>query len=195
MSYRRGKFVHLITSRLPHPVTVSFGAPLPATLSAKAAAARKASHKTAAAVTEDLARFHFNKAVARIRELANTLADLGAGDGESWALREGLEVLVGLINPITPHLAEELWQQLGHADPLTDRPWPTFDPALAADDVVTVAVQVNGKLRATLSLAKDLPAPEAEKAALADPGVVRALDGKAVRKVIVVPNRIVNIVA
>ena len=173
----------------------SVGAPPPAAFSAKAAAARKASHKAVAAVTEDLARFHFNKAVARIRELANTLADLGAGDGEAWALREGLEVLVGLINPITPHLAEELWRQLGHAEPLTDRPWPTFDPALAADDVVTVAVQVNGKLRATLSLAKDLPAPEAEKVALADPGVVRALDGKPVRKVIVVPNRIVNIVA
>ena len=110
-------------------------------------------------------------------------------------LREGLEALVGLINPITPHLAEELWSQLGHAEPLTERPWPGFDPALVADDVVTVAVQVNGKLRATLSLARDLPAAEAEKAALTDPGVVRALDGKPVRKVIVVPNRIVNIVA
>ena len=171
------------------------GTPLPATLSAKAGAARRATHKTVAAITDDLAKFHFNKAVARIRELANTLADLGAGEGEAWALREGLETLVGLINPITPHLAEEVWSQLGHAEPLTDRPWPGFDPALVADDVVTVAVQVNGKLRATLTLAKDLPAAEAEKAALADPGVVRALDGKAVRKVIVVPNRIVNIVA
>ena len=170
------------------------GAVVPATFSAKAQAARKATHKTVAAITDDLAKFHFNKAVARIRELANTLADLGAGEGEAWALREGLEALVGLINPITPHLAEELWCQLGHAEPLTERPWPGFDPALVADDVVTVAVQVNGKLRATLTLAKNLPAPEAEAAALADPGVVRALDGKPVRKVIVVPNRIVNIV-
>ena len=170
------------------------GTPLPATLSAKAGAARRATHKTVAAITDDLAKFHFNKAVARIRELANTLADLGAGEGEAWALREGLETLVGLINPITPHLAEEVWSQLGHAEPLTDRPWPGFDPALVADDVGTVAVQVNGKLRATLTLAKDLPAAEAEKAALADPGVVRALDGKPVKKVIVVPNRIVNIV-
>ena len=170
------------------------GAALPATLSAKAQAARKATHKTVAAITDDLAKFHFNKAVARIRELANTLADLGAGEGEAWALREGLEAVVGLINPITPHLAEELWSQLGHPEPLTDRPWPSFDPALVADDVVTVAVQVNGKLRATLTLAKNLPAPEAEAAALADPAVVRALDGKPVRKVIVVPNRIVNIV-
>ncbi|MEI6558871.1 MAG: leucine--tRNA ligase, partial [Rhodospirillaceae bacterium] len=170
------------------------GSPLPASLSARAAAARRASHKTVAAITEDLAKFHFNKAVARIRELANTLADLGAGEGEAWALREGLEALVGLINPITPHLAEELWSQLGHETPLTEQPWPVFDPALVADDVVTVAVQVNGKLRATLSLAKDLPAAEAQAAALADSGVVRALDGKPVRKVIVVPNRIVNIV-
>ena len=78
------------------------GAALPASLSAKAQGARKATHKTVAAITDDLAKFHFNKAVARIRELANTLADLGAGEGEAWALREGLEALVGLVNPITP---------------------------------------------------------------------------------------------
>ncbi len=170
------------------------GTPMPASLSVKAGAARRATHKTVAAITEDLGKFHFNKAVARIRELSNTLAELGAGEGEDWALREGLEALVGLINPITPHLAEELWQHLGYDTPLTDRPWPGFDPALVRDDVVTVAVQVNGKLRATLSLARNLPAAEAERAALADPGVVRALEGKVVRKVIVVPNRIVNIV-
>ena len=171
------------------------GAAMPGTLSAKAQAARKATHKTIAAIGDDLEKFHFNKAVARIRELTNTLADLdGAGPGEAEALREGLEALAALINPIAPHLAEELWSQLGHGAPLVDQPWPGFDPALAADDVVTVAVQVNGKLRATLTLAKNLPAPEAEAAALADPAVVRALDGKPVRKVIVVPNRIVNIV-
>ncbi len=172
------------------------GEPCPATVSPKALAARCAIHKAVAAITEDLGKFHFNKAVARIRELTNTLAELdGAGAGEAHVLREGLEALAALIGPMTPHLAEELWAQLGHATLLADQPWPGFDPALVADETITVAVQINGKLRATLTLARDLPAADVEKAALAEPAVIRVLDGKAVRKIVVVPNRIVNIVA
>ncbi|MEI6987183.1 MAG: class I tRNA ligase family protein, partial [Rhodospirillaceae bacterium] len=164
--------------------------------SAKAIQARKAIHKTIAAVTKDLETFHFNKAVARIRELTNTMAELdGSGGGESWALREGLDAVSSLINPIVPHLAEELWLQLGHDTLLADQPWPTFDPDLAADDVVTVAVQVNGKLRATLTLARDLADSAAQAAALAEPAIMRVLDGRQPRKIIVVTNRVVNIVA
>jgi leucyl-tRNA synthetase len=93
-----------------------------------------------------------------------------------------------------PHLAEELWQSLGHQVMLAEMPWPEADPALIIDESVTVAVQVNGKLRATLSLPRDLAGSAAEEAALADEHVRRAMAGKAARRVIVVPNRIINVV-
>ena len=89
----------------------------------------------------------------------------------------------------------ELWQELGHARLLADEPWPKADPDLARDEQVTIAVQVNGKLRATIDLPRDSAAPQVEEAALALPQIVRMLDGKSPRKVVVVPNRIVNVVA
>ena len=158
--------------------------------------ARRAIHKTIDGVTGDLDRFHFNRAVARIRELTNTLASLDANSGEAGGavLREGLETLVRLIGPVTPHIAEELWQRLGHTRTLFETPWPEVDPALVVDDVITLAVQVNGKLRGTVDVARDTGREEVEKLALALPAVERALEGRAVRKVIVVPNKIVNVV-
>lgn len=156
---------------------------------------RGAIHKAIAAISDDLEKFHFNKAVARIRELTNALAELGGGDEAAAVRREGLEALAVLIGPMMPHLAEEVWRELGHETLLADQPWPGFDPALVADDTVTVAIQVNGKLRATVMLVRDLPAAEVERVALAEAAVVRVLDGKTVRKVVVVPNRVVNIVA
>ena len=97
---------------------------------------------------------------------------------------------------MTPHLAEELWSHLAGegAELLCERPWPVADPALAADDTVTIAVQVNGKLRATLDVTRDMPGPELEEMALSLAVIAKNLDGKPPRKVIVVPNRIVNIV-
>jgi leucyl-tRNA synthetase len=150
-------------------------------------------------VTDDIARFHFNKAVARIHEFVNRLQDekiLAAGeDGQRWALREALETLARLIQPMVPHLAEEVWQALGHASVLASGvAWPVADAALTVDEAVTVAVQVNGKLRATIYLPRDVAKEEAEAAALAEPNVQRAIEGKPPRKVIVVPNRIVNVV-
>ena len=109
-------------------------------------------------------------------------------------MREALEIFVRLIGPMTPHLAEELWQGLGHTTLLADAAWPVADAALLVDDTVTVAVQLNGKLRGTLQLAKDAPKDVAEKTALALPELVRALEGKTPKRVIVVPNRIVNVV-
>ncbi len=171
------------------------GTPAPAALSTKAQDARRMVHKAIAGVGDDLEKFRFNKAVARVRELSNALAELdGKGEGEAWALREGFEALTRLVAPMMPHLAEELWARLGHTDLLADQPWPEADPELARDDTVTVGVQVNGKLRATIALPVDAPKDVAEREALADPNVQRALDGKPVRKVIVVPNRIVNVV-
>jgi leucyl-tRNA synthetase len=100
-----------------------------------------------------------------------------------------------LAAPTIPHIAEELWTRLGHRDMLVTMPWPVADARLVADATVTVAVQVNGKLRGTIELARDADKAAAEKAALALPGVQSAMAGQPPRKVIVVPNRIVNVVA
>jgi leucyl-tRNA synthetase len=172
------------------------GSAVPDTLPPSVAAIRRATHKTIAAVTDDLDKFRFNRAVARIRELTNALDELpAAGPGAPEVLREGLETLARLLGPMMPHLAEEMWQQLGGSDLLAEQPWPVFDPDLTRDEQVTLAVQVNGKLRATLEVPRDTAADTVENAALALPQVARWLDGHSPRKVIVVPNRIVNIVA
>ncbi|MCH7711711.1 MAG: leucine--tRNA ligase, partial [Proteobacteria bacterium] len=157
---------------------------------------RRAIHKTIAAVTDDLEKFHFNRAIARVRELTNALGDLAPANGEDGAARrEGLETVVRLIAPIMPHLAEELWRALGHETLMVDMPWPRAEKALLVDETVTMAVQVNGKLRGTIELPRDAAREEVEAAALALPKVAAATTGKKVRKVIVVPNRIVNVVA
>ncbi len=157
------------------------------------AALRRVTHKTIAGVTDDIEKFRFNRAVARLYEFANALDEARAA-GDTAARREALEIMTRLLAPMMPHLAEELWQRLGHRTLLAETPWPEADPALVVDDTVTVAVQVNGRLRATLALARDLAGSEAEKAALADENVQRAMAGKPVRKIIVVPNRIINVV-
>ncbi len=153
-------------------------------------------HRTIAQVSDAYERFHFNGAVAKIRELSNALDQLDAGNpAESGVLRAGVDALTQLIAPMLPHVAEEMWEKLGHKTLLVETPWPKADPAMLIENTVTVAIQVNGKLRATISLPRDLPVKEAEAAALAEEGVQRALDGKSPKKVIVVPNRIVNVVA
>ncbi len=185
-----------------HRIASEAAAELPAVGTAKPGAfppaageLRRAAHRAIAGVSADIEAFHFNKAVARLYELANAIAGLEGTDAATkWALRETLEIFVRLIGPMTPHLAEELWQALGHKTLLADAPWPATEDALLVDDTVTVAVQLNGKLRGTVPLAKDAAKDVAEKAALALPEIVRALDGKTPKRVIVVPNRIVNIV-
>ena len=157
---------------------------------ADSAELRKLTHKTIHAVTSDFENFHFNKAVARIRELTNAIEKEKVG-----SCGEAVEAAIHLLAPLMPHLAEELWAMLGNADLIAARPWPKADAALLEDETVTVAVQVNGKLRATLTLAKNLPEDEAKAAALAHPSVISAMDGKSLKKAIVVPNRIVNLVA
>jgi len=173
----------------------------PAELDGPAKTLRRATHKAIAGVTYDLEDFGFNRALARIRTLTNIIADQktapagAAGEpGMAWALREALEATVQLMNPMVPHLAEQLWRDLGHEAVLADQPWPNADPALLQEDTVTIAVQVNGKLRGTLDLPRGVEKDEAEKAALALPAVSRATDGKTLRKVIVVPNKVINVV-
>lgn len=164
-------------------------------LGAEALKLRRQVHKTIAGLSDDLERFAFNKAVARLRELTNALGDVKPATPDlAWALREGLETAILLAAPMMPHLAEELWSELGHAAPVVATRWPEADPALLVEDSVTVAVQVNGKLRATIELPKDADPKLAEETALAQEGVIAAMSGKTPRKVVVVPNRIVNVV-
>ena len=155
-------------------------------------ALRQASHKAIAAVTEHLEHLRFNSAVAQLYTLANAI---GAADkaGPS-ARREALEVIVLLCAPMMPHLAESCWQALGHTNLVAETAWPKYDPALTASDNVTIAIQVNGKRRGEITMAKDADSKTVEAEALAQEGVARALEGKTPKKVIVVPNRIVNIV-
>ena len=136
--------------------------------------------------------------MARIYALYNTLSerlDDSAGlQKTAAALREGVETLVRLMGPMMPHLAEELWLRLGHKELLVEQPWPEADPALTIEDSVTLAVQVNGKLRSTIALPRDAANETAEETALAEPAVQRAMAGKPPRKIIVVKNRVVNVV-
>jgi leucyl-tRNA synthetase len=173
--------------------------PMPAQASDKAAALRRMSHQAIGAVTDGIERFQFNVSVARLYELANALVafKIRIGDGaasERWAQREAIETLVLMIGPMMPHLAEEAWQALGMDGFLADAPWPEADPALLVEASITVAVQLNGKMRATLEIEPDQPEDSVREAALALDKVKSAVGDKAVRRVIVVPNRIVNIV-
>jgi len=190
------RFVNrLFTLATEPPIALSQPcAPQPATLSPAVENARRATHRAVASVTEHLEKFRFNSAVAQIYSLANLLRDMEAGDGAAEVLRHGIETLVRLVGPMMPHLAEELWERLGHATLLVDQPWPKADERYLRDDRVTVAVQVNGKLRGTVELPTDADNATAEAAALALPAVQRLLDGRRPRKVIVVPNRIINLV-
>ena len=148
-------------------------------------------HQTISAVAEDIEALAFNKALARIYELTSVAEKAAPSADRSAAIR----TLLLLAAPMMPHLAEEGWARMGGTGLVADAPWPEVDPALLVEDEVTIAVQVKGKLRDTLTVSKGLPNPELEALALASEKVQRALDGAEVRKVIVVPDRLVNIVA
>ena len=165
--------------------------PPPGTAPQGASELRRAVHRAIAAVTDDVEHLRFNRAVAQIYTLA------GAIDAKAAAAdrREALETLVLLIAPMMPHLAESCWQALGHAELVADTPWPKADPALVKSDTVTIAVQVNGKRRGEITVAADAGEEAVKAAALKDEGVIRSLEGKAPKRIIVVPQRIVNIVA
>ncbi len=169
------------------------GAAMPTELSEAELALRRATHRAIAAVTEDLEALRFNRAVARIYELANAIS--GAPQNVSGAVqREALETLTKLIGPMMPHLAETCWQALGHADMLVDTPWPRAEQALVEADTITIAVQVDGKRRGEITIPREANDDEVRESALALDGVARAMGGKPPRKVIVVRGRIVNIV-
>jgi len=172
------------------------GAPKPAEFGADATALRRAAHKAVDQVAHSIEALRFNVAVAQIYEFANVLgAALGkTGTDMAWAQREALEFLVQMIGPMMPHLAEESWARLGYNTLLANQAWPEADPALLVDDTITIAVQVNGKRRDELTIARAADKAEIEAAALQLESVQRALEGRPVKKVIVVPQRIVNVV-
>ncbi len=130
-------------------------------------------------------------------ELLNAVSKFDDMSDQGRAVRhEALQTMVLLLNPVTPHVCHQLWQALGHPETLLeDVPFPQADPAALVRDAVTLAVQVNGKLRGTIEAPVNAPREAVEAAALAEPGVAKFLEGQSVRKVIVVPGKIVNIVA
>ncbi|WP_417430873.1 leucine--tRNA ligase [Kiloniella sp.] len=167
----------------------------PDTFNDRALELRRTVHKSIAAISENIESFRFNAAVAKIYELTNSIGQFKASkDDDFWALREAFEILVRLVSPMMPHISEELWNQLGHNDLIVNVSWPAADESLTVDETVKLPVQVNGKVRATISLSLEATEGEIKQAALAETGVQRAIDGKDIRKVIIVKNRIVNIV-
>ncbi len=161
----------------------------------KALDLRRAVHQAIDGITGDIERFHFNRSVARVHALANTIGEFAsdnANDGP--VLREALETLVLLIGPMMPHLAEEMWSRLGYTTLVAETPFPVADPELATAETVTIPIQVNGRLRARFEIERNSDRDVVQERALLDKNVQRAIGGVEIRKVVYVPNRVVNIV-
>jgi len=162
---------------------------------------RRLTHKTVKKVSEDIInRFHFNTAVAAIMEMANEMGkvtneEADASPGLAKAVDEAVRTLVILLSPFVPHIAEELWEALGEKPGMVRLPWPSFDPALLVQEEILIVVQVNGKKRAEITVPADAADDEIKQAGLAEVNVQRFVEGKTIRKMIVVPGRLLNIVA
>ena len=177
------------------------GTPAPADIGQAAAEVRKATHGALLRVGEDIEALHFNTALARIYDLVNKLsAAIGAIETPEisadlrFAFGEAGDVLVRLFAPMMPHLAESCWQVLGHDGLVAEAPWPIGHPELVIEETLTLPVQINGKKRADVTVAREATTAEIEAAVFALEAVKLALDGKPVKKLIVVPGRIVNVV-
>ena len=171
----------------------------PASFGSDALGLRKAAHGALDKVTTGIERLHFNVCLAHIREFANALSEVLQRPGNptpdvAWAVKEAGRILVLLFSPMMPHLAEECWQALGESGFVSEASWPQIERDLLVEDSVTLVVQVNGKKRGEVTVATAAQNPEIEAAVLALDAVKLALDGKPVRKVIIVPKRIVNVV-
>ncbi|MDD8023566.1 MAG: leucine--tRNA ligase [Paracoccaceae bacterium] len=151
----------------------------------------KATHKTIDEITKSIDGFAFNKAVAALYALANTMSK---SEASNPVKRQAMAVMAQLMAPMVPHLAEDIWAALGQAGFVATAPWPKADPALLAEDEVTLPIQINGKKRSEITVPKDMPKDEVEKRVLADEHVIKALAGGQPKKLIVVPGRIVNVV-
>jgi leucyl-tRNA synthetase len=191
-----GRFVQRLW-RLVNDIAALYPAAGGEAANVERAPVRVAAHRALAAVDASIEGLRFNVAVARIYELVNAIqSEIGeAKDGAAPGLREAAEILVRLVAPMMPHLAEACWHVLGHSDLVAEAPWPVAEAALLVADTITLPVQVNGKKRDELTVAIDAGSDEIEAAVLKLESVARAIAGKPVRKVIVVPQRIVNVVA
>jgi leucyl-tRNA synthetase len=158
---------------------------------------RRKTHETIAKVSDDISRrLTFNTAIAAVMELLNEVSRLTDNEPQSLAVRqEALEVAVLVLSPIVPHISHSLWQALGHTDPVVDASWPVADESAMVRSEIEVVLQVNGKVRAKESVPVDIGKADLEKLALENENVMRFTDGKTVRKVIVVPGKLVNVVA
>jgi leucyl-tRNA synthetase len=171
----------------------------PSALNAAQKTLRRQVHETIQKVSDDIGRrYAFNTAIAALMELLNAVSKFDDASDQGRAVRhEALEAMVLLLNPVTPHISHTLWQALGHSigpGPLDDEPWPKVDTAALAKDAVTLAVQVNGKLRGTIEIPVSASREEIERMALAEPKVADFIGGATPKKVIVVPGKIVNVV-
>ena len=195
------RFVQRLWRMIGEIADIKAPAARPVTFGEQALTVRKAAHRALAAVSEDIGRLRFNRCVAHIYEFANALSDaIGAvetapGPDLAWALREAGDILVALFHPMMPHLAEECWQALGHKTLVATESWPRVEPELLIENTITLPVQINGKKRADVTVPREAGETEIKAAVLALDAVKRALDGKSPKKVIVVPQRIVNVVA
>jgi leucyl-tRNA synthetase len=166
-------------------------------LGAEQKAMRRQVHETIAKVSDDIGRrYTFNTAIAAVMELLNALAKFADDTAQGRAVRqEAWTAVVLLLNPITPHISHHLWQALGHGESLVEnQPWPQADPAALVRDAAVLAIQVNGKLRGQIEVPIATPKDEIERLAMADGHVQKFIAGQTVKKVIVVPGKIVNIV-
>jgi len=152
------------------------------------AALRRATHRAIKKVTEDLEQLRYNTAIAALMTLLNDIRRLGPPD--RWVI----ETLLVLLAPLAPHICEELWEALGHSPTIFADRWPSFDAALMVEEIVVVAVQVNGKVRGRIEVARDAAEAEVVAAALADEAVKAYVDGKQIRRQVVVPGRLVSLV-
>ncbi|HON37365.1 MAG: leucine--tRNA ligase [Desulfomonilia bacterium] len=162
-------------------------------------ALKRKTHQTIKKVTEDIEkRFRFNTAIAAMMELVNDLyraKETASSPGEFAVVREAVQSLIVMLSPFVPHITQELWEAMGNTGQLLRMSWPEFDPNWCEEQEVTVAVQVNGKLRATVTVAKDADQETVEERAFAEANVKRFLEGADIKKVIYVPNKIINIIA
>jgi len=165
-------------------------------LSEELKALRRQIHQTLDKVTDDLGRRHtFNTAIAAVMELMNALAKVNASTPQARAVRqEALEIIVLMLAPITPHICHHLWHQLGHEEAIVHVAWPEVDRLALVQDSITLMVQVNGKLRSKITVAADVSKQQLESLALADEHAAKFTENKQIRKVIVVPGKLVNIV-
>jgi leucyl-tRNA synthetase len=195
------RFVQRLWRLIGEIADIKAPAARPAQFGEQALSVRKAAHRALANVSDDIARLRFNRCVAHIYECANALSDaIGSAETKpapdfAWSLREAGDILVRLFHPMMPHLAEECWAALGHETLVATEAWPQVEPDLLVENTITLPVQINGKKRADVTVARDAGKDAIEAAVLALDAVKKALDGKSPKKVIVVPQRIVNVVA